>query len=291
MPVLSLYSFRTPDVERGGAYAETHVAIDSDGFGSAEMDDIAPIALPTIFSPQGLSVLALSRPDDEDVLDLADMYNNFGVSGLPMVMGNQPATVTAGDLAASLIGSNGTVLGIRSTPLNRQAVPSYLTIPSPGDKQVLTEMHIDFRLDTRAVCYSHTGTITVYVQFLLQRGILSAVPIAETFTPDTNLDICAGQVNDQLNSVLFDPATQGFLALYFQRAVQQFLQAAVDRNPPKSGPNPPPHSRIYGLPGDGKRSGTGSGTMDLDFSIGLERTGLLQARARPIASSATWPWR
>jgi len=286
MPILSVYTFDTTVPNYGGPFRETHVPLDSEGFARVEIDDLA-CNPPLIFFGSGTrAVLAIARPDNEDVLDLAAMYNGFAVTNLPTVIPSQSPSVTAFDLVSGLLSKNGgSVRGpIRSTPLIRESVPSFLSLPPDAPDQVLTEMHIDFHLNTPGGCYAHEGTITVYVQFLLQRGSLVATPLASTYTPDINPDVCASGVNDALNKLIADPTTPGFLflSIYFQRVVPAFLQSAIDRNPPTTGPNPPHHMRIYGLPGDGKRTGSGTGTSDTNFSIGLERSAVLALRASAL---------
>jgi len=289
VPVLSIYTFETRIPNYGGPFGETHVPLDSEGFARVEIDDLTCNPPFFLIGFGTRAVLAMARPDNEDVLDLAAMYNGFATN-LPAVIPNQAPSVTAFDLASGLLSSNGGSLRgpIRSTPLIREAVPSFLSLPPDAPNQILTEMHIDFHLNTPGGCYAHEGTITIYVQFLLQRGTLVATPIASTYTPDTNPDWCGSGVNDALNKLIADPTTPGFLflSLYFQRVVPAFLQAAINLNPPTTGPNPPHHMRIYGLPGDGKRSGTGTGTTDVNFSIGLERTAVLVLRAYSLRAGA-----
>jgi hypothetical protein len=187
MPTLSTYSFERAGLELGGPFIENHIDLSPDRF--------AINSIETGNTNRG-ATLALTRPDDEDVVDLALMYNTFPVS-LP----NQQQAITLKDLVLNFLARSpygGTLRDpkpLRSAPLNRAAVPSYLSLPPNAPNQVLAELHIDFHLNTPAGCYTHEGTITFYIQFLVSpTGIVTATPLAEWYTPDTNPDVCAGTV-------------------------------------------------------------------------------------------------
>src|SRR5215469_1243574 len=86
MPTLSLYAFERDAVDSGGPFKENHKTFSSQ-LAQVEVDDIALADLvPFPFLPgveidvgpsEHRSVLAMLRPDSEDVVDLAAMYNSF----------------------------------------------------------------------------------------------------------------------------------------------------------------------------------------------------------------------
>lgn len=286
MPTLSLYSFSQPQLELGGGFTERHVDLSSDNFASD------PIEL----ANRG-AALAIVRPDDEDVVDLNDMYNSFQV-----LFPTQDRPMSLFELAALAISKSpygGSLRGpLRSAPLNRDAIPSYLVIPPDEPNQVLTELHIDFHLNTDGICFAHEGTITFYVQFLcVSSGRIRAAVLGEWFTPDTNPDPCASGVNDELNKLLFNKDSSGaekqgavwpydmrtFLNQIYFAKFDSFLGQLVAARPPVWGPNPPLYRRIYGLPGDGRRAGAASEDASIKYSLGLERLPVVRVPSVPHA--------
>jgi hypothetical protein len=118
---------------------------------------------------------------------------------------------------------------IRAEPLDRASVPGSVSIPNDPTR-VVSELHLDFHMNTPGGCYAHEGTFTVYVSFGLQNGALTGVPLGETYTADTNPDVCAGSVNGQLASLV--PQVNQLITSYLGEAIPAFVRSVVGSTPP-----------------------------------------------------------